>query len=656
MRLWKSKRLAAVQIGILAVTVVLAVLAPRYVNFVAVAENWASDFRVTFLNPPAERHSEIVILAITEETLQRLPYRSPVDRGFLAGILEELAQAKVRAVGFDILFDQPTEPEKDALFRRTVAAMPFPVVLGWTDPETGLTEKQYAFQKTFMEGLTAGYSNLWKDPVDGTVRNIFPGRERDGRYRLSFAGTLAESLGLKAPRERLRLAYRGQPDSETPAFPSFPAHALANLPKTWFAGKVVMVGADLPFGDRHRTPFAAGLGVAKGSFPGVVIQSHILAQLMEGRLGKGSNLLLEGLIALILGVVAVVLTFSEGRQVLRLGGGAVTLALLVGGNLLLFVDQGISAPLVSPVLAFGAAIGLGSAYGAAQGRHIRKAFGHYLSPVIVKRMADEGKMPEQGGELRDITVWISDMENYTTLSEIYSPTELVQLLNSVYTVMGDTVEDHGGFVAQFVGDAMVSAFGAPMDDPDHARHAVESAIACQARVAELEARTSLPQGLRLRNRIGISTGRLLAGNIGSKRRLSYTILGDDINLASRLEGVNKIYKSDILVNEVTVKACGPGLKFREVDIVRVKGRKAPVRIFQPLAANGAFPALGEDDLKRFAEALATFRDGRFSEAAAMFDATADRDPVAEAFAARAREMEADPPPPDWDGINTLLTK
>ena len=228
--------------------------------------------------------------------------------------------------------------------------------------------------------------------------------------------------------------------------------------------------------------------------------------------------------ALVLGVIALLLVFLEKPLLAKLSGGVTTFLLLLAGNIAAFAFAGILLPIIAPSTAFALAIGLGSAYGAAQSRHIRNAFGHYLAPAMVKQMVDEGSLPEQGGEIRDISVWISDLENYTTLSEIYAPTELVKVLNSVYTVMGDEVEEHGGFVAQFVGDAMVAAFGAPMDDPNHADNAVRAALGCQEVVAELQKGMTLPEGLRLHNRIGISTGKLLAGNIGSKSRLSYTIL------------------------------------------------------------------------------------------------------------------------------------
>ena len=290
-------------------------------------------------------------------------------------------------------------------------------------------------------------------------------------------------------------------------------------------------------------------------------------------------------------------------------------------------------------------------------RHIRKSFGRILSPSLVERMVELGQPPTQGGELREITVWISDLENYTTLSELLPPTKLVNFLNEIYSVMSDTIEEYDGYAPQFVGDAVVAAFNVPLDDPDHARHGIEAAMACCDRVAELrETLDLLPPGFNLRIRIGISTGNLLVGFIGSKERLSYSIVGDDINLASRLEGVNKVYGSTILVNEVTKDLCGPDLAFREIDIVRVKGRDTPVRIFEPLGKSADIEEEQDRRLQVFAGALAAFRERRFGAAAAAFESLSQHDPVSGKFAERARDMAADPPPDDWDGVNNLLTK
>lgn len=289
-------------------------------------------------------------------------------------------------------------------------------------------------------------------------------------------------------------------------------------------------------------------------------------------------------------------------------------------------------------------------------RHIRRAFGRILSPALVQRMAESNQMPTQGGEMRQITVWISDLANYSTISELLPPDQLVDFLNTVYTVMSDTVEEYDGFVAQFVGDAVVAAFNVPLEDPEHARHGIESALACVDKVAELNDRLELPKGFNLRIRIGVSTGTLLVGYIGSRRRLSYSIVGDDINLASRLEGANKIYGTTILVNEVTKDLCGTGLTFREIDIVRVKGRDTPVRIFEPVGDSAHIDQEQTQRLQAFGQALAVFRQRNFAEAARVFGSLARDDPVSKVFAQRARNMVATPPPADWDGVNTLSTK
>ena len=189
-----------------------------------------------------------------------------------------------------------------------------------------------------------------------------------------------------------------------------------------------------------------------------------------------------------------------------------------------------------------------------------------------------------------------------------------------------------------------------------AGHGVEAALDCVERVAALGRGLDLPEGFRIRIRIGISTGTLLAGYIGSKRRLSYTFIGDDINLASRLEGVNKLYGSTVLVNEATAERCGEAIAFREVDRVRVKGRDQPVRILEPLGRRESVTEPQRRQAEAFAQALALFRARRFEEAAERFAALAERDPVARSFADRAGELAADPPEADWDGVRNLLSK
>ncbi|PJI38688.1 MAG: hypothetical protein CTR53_15615 [Ferrovibrio sp.] len=222
-------------------------------------------------------------------------------------------------------------------------------------------------------------------------------------------------------------------------------------------------------------------------------------------------------------------------------------------------------------------------------RLIAKLFSLYLPPLVVERMVAGGRMPDLGGEEREVTVLFSDIAGFTAISEACDPATLVQGLNTYFSTMTDIIEAHGGFVDKYIGDAIVAVFGAPVVDMRHAEQAMRAAMQMRdALLAEPE-RFSLA-GLPLKTRIGLNTGRVLIGNIGSPRRFNYTAMGDAVNLASRLEGANKVYGTSILVSDDTMRAAGEAIIARRVDIVRVVGRAQPVRLYEPLAPREAASA------------------------------------------------------------------
>ena len=449
-----------------------------------------------------------------------------------------------------------------------------------------------------------------------------------------------------------------------------------------FEGKAVMLGTVLDVEDRKLTsvrfaqrgpgPRAPEICIdhigsderskvepwQRHLIPGIYLHAAAINNMVLGEvlrpLSKSVHIAITVALALAMAFCAMTTTSLRSGIAFVVGTGAwtgaATATFMIGWVLPLF------HPIVAGAITLAALLGYRFTVTDRTQRHIRKAFGRILSPSLVERMVELNQMPTQGGELREITVWISDLENYTTISEVLPPTELVDLLNEVYTAMSDTIEEHDGFVAQFVGDAVVAAFGVPLEDPNHARHGIEAAMACCNQVTNLRDRLDLPQGLNLRIRVGVSTGKLLVGYIGSKRRLSYSIVGDDINLASRLEGVNKIYGSTILVNEVTRNLCASDIAFREIDKVRVKGRDTPVRIFEPLGKREGIDEEQQRRVQTFADGLAAFRKRCFEESASLFDSLAEHDLVSRKFAERARDMAENPPSADWDGVNTLLTK
>jgi class 3 adenylate cyclase len=285
-------------------------------------------------------------------------------------------------------------------------------------------------------------------------------------------------------------------------------------------------------------------------------------------------------------------------------------------------------------------------------RYVHDLFSHYLSPNVINRMIEEKGKPKLGGEVRNLTAWFSDLSGFTALSETLTPEKLTEFLNRYFSAMTEVVEANGGFVERYVGDSILAIFGTTTVDDDHARQAVLAGLECIEKL-----RIPLQEfGLDLDCRIGINTGEMMVGNIGSENRFSYTVMGDAANVGSRLEGANKQYGTHILVGEGTFKLCNNSIQFREVDLVRVVGRKTPVRIFQPLGLTGNLSASDQAIITEFPQALSLFRKKDFAAAALSFSNLADKDPVSARFAIRVHDYLRDIPPDNWDGVNNLNRK
>jgi adenylate cyclase len=288
-----------------------------------------------------------------------------------------------------------------------------------------------------------------------------------------------------------------------------------------------------------------------------------------------------------------------------------------------------------------------------QKRAIRRMFSHYLSEAVISHLLAHPEGLKLGGERRRVTLLFSDLADFTSLSERLSPEAVVALLNDYLSRMTEIILAEEGVVDKFEGDAIMAFWGAPLDQPDQAVRACRAALRQQTALQEVNARLR-GQGLPpLVMRVGINTGEAIVGNLGSARRFDYTAIGDAVNLASRLEGLNKYYGTAILVSEETAAAARGTLEVMEVDQVAVKGRETPVRVFQVLALAGALSAAAAQAREAFARGLAAYRQRCFGEAARHFDEALRNAPEgkpASALLQRCREFVAAPPPPDWDGV------
>jgi class 3 adenylate cyclase len=301
----------------------------------------------------------------------------------------------------------------------------------------------------------------------------------------------------------------------------------------------------------------------------------------------------------------------------------------------------------------------GMVEGLAERDRVRSLLGKVVSPEIAHELLARGV--ELGGEERQVTMLFSDVRGFTTLAEGRTPREVLALLNRYLTRMSAVVERHGGVVDKYVGDAVMALFGAPLAHDDDADRAVATALDMVTALAELN-RELAAEGLPpLAIGIGVHGDRVVAGNMGSTSRLNYTVIGDGVNLASRLEGVTKLYGVPVVVSADTA-AAARSFVFRELDRVRVKGKREAVGIAEPLGRRDALPAAVLTRSARFAAALAAARRRDFQAAAAMLAALrAERlagaeDPVVALWSARVTAWLDSPPPAGWDGTTTLSEK
>ncbi len=287
---------------------------------------------------------------------------------------------------------------------------------------------------------------------------------------------------------------------------------------------------------------------------------------------------------------------------------------------------------------------------------LRRSFALYLAPAVIEKMMKSSQLPSLGGETRDVTMFFSDVEGFTAFAESMSPSDLIALMNVYLSAMTDIIESHGGFVDKYIGDAIVGVFGAPVQDEDHACQAVLAALDCCERLTGLSKIAPAFKGHVLRHRIGLNSGEALVGNVGSGRRFNYTVIGDVVNLASRLEGANKYFGTSILASEATAALTGTAFKWREIDAVRVIGRAAPLRVYEPLAQAGKETTARCASAQTYAEALASWRKRDFACAAELFASVADVDPPSALFLPRAKQLMMSPPGPDWKPIYQLQGK
>lgn len=585
----------------------------RGLTVLALVEHWLEDIRIASLQPPEEQHPDIVLLSITEETLARFPYRSPVDRAFLADVLQRLQRAGVRGILMDLLLDQPTEPAKDALLKSTLERLTVPMMVSYGSTEALLTETQLAFQEAFVPKGDRGLANLIQDTRDQMVRWVFDGAKgKDGTFIPGVVPGLVAKLGGDPPKKQIPIAWRGHPDADTAPFRTFASHMLPLLPASWFKDKIIIIGVDLPMTDRHRTPFVLKRHAAESperfGSSGMVIHAHALAQLLDQRQSPQMAVFWQWVVtvgAALGGVLAVILSVA---MVLRLMIVIFGVIVFWGVGFILYQQGGVILPLLTPTLSWLLAFIGGEIYERQQDRQqkkfLKEAFSRYLSKKFVDHLVSNREFLKRRAQRRELTFLFTDIENFTTMSEKAEPEKLAELMNLYLDGVCNTCLDHGGMVVDLMGDAVFAMFNAPIDLPDHAMKAVQSALEIREFARQFQQR---PEALALgfgRTRIGMHTGVAQVGNFGSSQQFKFTPLGDAVNIASRIEGLNKFFATDICISDATVQASGWG-GVRPLGRFVLKGKGDALMIHE-IPSDGLYSA---EYLQRFRTAFSLLEPG-----------------------------------------------
>ena len=621
--------------------------------------------------PPPE---SVVIIAIDED-LPPVPHlRWPWPRRYHARLLDRLRTAGAKVIAFDLLFDQPSTPADDAAFERAltwagnavlasdlafreteqvreaysveplprfaaaaraIGAVPIP-----TDPDHYLRSAKFTFLRRTSFALEVARVSL----PEGTVqlaaaddRLLIDGKEvpilQPGRMLINYVG----------PAQTVATVPFGE------ALAMDPAQA-----RQVFQGKIVLIGrAPLSIinlrkltADTFATPF---LHTAKTYLPGVEVHANILATILDRRfiqsLPSATHAVLSLAWGALLGLAMVGVRPLVGGLL-----GLVAMPIPLWAAYRLFSHQQVWLPwaglTLEVIVVYGGVLLVRYLVTERDRAFLRRAFQYYVHPAVIEKMVTQPETLKLGGDVVYGTILFADLKGFTTISEQLQPETLVSFLNEFLTAGTDIITEHFGTVSRYIGDAIMAIWGAPIPVADHARLACEAALKIRQEVAKRNPEWTTRGLPTLYLRVGVNTGQMVVGNVGSRDRFDYTAMGDAVNLASRLEGLCKAYGIGILISETTRKEVE--IPVREIDLVRVVGRGQPIRVFQPLE-----PGADLEMVRAFEQGLAAYRSREFAQALQHFEQVLQRDPddePARVYRDRCRLLIQEPPSPDWDGV------
>ena len=574
---------------------------------------------VTGLLPPA-------LTKMDAQWSERLPINKAVGYG---GNLEIL-QASAKSGGY---FDNPFV-DGDGVFRRV------PLIQAY---------EGYLFASLAM-ATTQGHLDV--PGIQLTVES--EGSKGGKEYYALEAINLGQYRIPVDANGAVFVPYRGTQGS----FPYIPAHEVLSRKTNPLAlkDKIVLVGTSAPgLLDLRSTP-------VQNIYPGVEVHANIISGILDERIKhKPAWTVGYEFVLLVVIAIAMALLLPLVSPLLAAAGTAAISALVIFGTFLAW-NNNLILPLASPMLLIVLLFMMHMSYGffiESRGkRQLANLFGHYIPPELVDEMSESPEEYSLEGENREMTVLFSDVRGFTTISEGMDPKQLTQLMNALLTPMTRVIHKNRGTIDKYMGDAIMSFWGAPITDSEHARHALYAAMEMMDELKIMQEDFKQRGWPEVNIGIGLNTGDMNVGNMGSEFRMAYTVLGDAVNLGSRLEGLTKNYGVNIIVSETTKDAI-PEFVFRELDLVRVKGKNEPVAIFEPVGHKNDLEKSVTSEITAYKKALMSFRAQSWDKAEMDFFNLNRMNPdrfLYQVYLDRIAHYRNEPPGENWDGVFTHTSK
>ncbi len=663
------------------------------------------DLRFRWRGKKDVARSGIVLVTIDDQSFLSLKRNWPFPRSYYARAILNLVQAGAALIVLDVELTEPSnfDPTDDLSLAQVIRHFPRIILAGKLVTEYGSNETMHHFtMKPLGEFLAAGaqwaYANIYLDD-DGFIRRYHLSQDLNGNRHFSLAIEALRYLQKLAPNAvamdpagyfrvgKFRIPTIGAGgmliNYAGPAG-HFPAYSFANilddsrysLPDTtedtdifdtWkaaglFKNKIIFIGASAAeLQDNKYTPFF-NFGGVQQKMPGVEIHANALHTILTRDFIRPVS---GGIILLIIFLLAAIAHAFASRMGPAMGLIA-AMGVMVGYfglSLLLFSASNRWLPVIYPLATFSLCYATNLVHKIVleqrEKNRFRKTFQQYVARNVVESMLSTGELPKFGGERKVLTVMFSDIRSFTTYSEKYPAEVVVQRLSGYLTRMVDVIFEHGGTLDKFVGDEIMAIYGAPYYYADHALRACQTALDMISALRVLQKNWSAQEIEYFQIGIGINTGNVIVGNLGSIQLFDYTVIGDEVNLGARLEGANKHYSTSIIISESTYREVKNQAIVRELDCVRVKGKRQPVRIYE-LRGLHSIPSIEKElIIDVYHHGLHLFRQRQWSRALKEFRRILryfPSDGPSRVYTVRCLDFLQNPPSDDWDGIFEFAVK